>query len=159
MKRSLLMFLVVGMLIAADDPKEESVKKEKEKLQGLWGFDRFGDGGIINPKDGVPVIEFTLERYDSYLLEKQDERIVKKAGSEQQATYTLDPTRKPKTIDVTYLTGPAKGKTLHGIYALDGDDLKLAFRYPPGKERPTGFASNKDDVGELLFKRAKAEKK
>lgn len=160
MKRFVLVFLAVGVLIAAEAPKQESVQKEKEKLQGLWGIDHDGRGGIPNPKKGVPVFEITRERFDFYLLEKQGERIVKKAGSEKQATYTVDPTKKPKTIDVTYRTGSEKGKTLQGIYELDGDDLKVAFRFPSEKERPTEFSSEKDDSVQVLFlKRAKREKK
>jgi uncharacterized protein (TIGR03067 family) len=160
MKRLVLVFLAVGVLIAADGPKEESVQKEKEKLQGLWGVDHDEHGGIPNPQKGVPVFEVTRERFDFYLLEKQGERIVKKAGSEKQATYTLDPTKKPKTIDVTFRTGSDKGKTLRGIYELDGDDLKVAFRFPPEKERPTEFSSEKDDSVQVFFlKRAKPERK
>ena len=151
MKPIVLAFLAAGILTAADNPRVDPLKKEKEKLQGLWGVASAGVGRIPNPKDGVPVFEVTVERFDFYLLEKKGGRIVKKAGSERLGTYRLDPAKKPKHIDVTFRAGPDKGKTLRGIYVLKGDDLKVAFSFPPGKARPTKFSSDGEEGVEVLF--------
>ena len=37
----------------------------------------------------------------------------------------LDPSKKPKAIDITQLSG--KGETIPGIYSIDGDTLKICM--------------------------------
>jgi uncharacterized protein (TIGR03067 family) len=71
------------------------------------------------------------------------------------ATMKLDPSKKPKWIDITFTDGPEKGKTRLGIYMLDGDTHKICYG-DLGKERPTEFVS-KPGTGHRLvvFKRAK----
>jgi uncharacterized protein (TIGR03067 family) len=56
------------------------------------------------------------------------------------ATYKLDETASPKTIDVTRTRGPDKGKVRLGIYELKGDTLRFCVG-PVGGERPKKFAS------------------
>ena len=55
-----------------------------------------------------------------------------------KAKFTLDPTKKVKTIDYTIAEGANEGKTQLGIYELDGDTLKFCYAQP-GKDRPTEF--------------------
>ena len=54
-------------------------------------------------------------------------------------TFKVDPTKKPKTIDVTFTDGPEKGKIALGIYELEGDTYKV-ITDPAGKSRPAEFA-------------------
>jgi RNA polymerase sigma-70 factor (ECF subfamily) len=55
-------------------------------------------------------------------------------------TFSIDPKKTPKAIDLTALRGVHKGKVNHGIYQLDGDGLKLCFPDVPGtKVRPVEF--------------------
>ncbi len=49
-------------------------------------------------------------------------------------TFKIDPTAKPKTMDSTATNGDNAGKTMLGIYELDGDTLKICWA-PPGKDR------------------------
>src|SRR5262249_56360958 len=58
----------------------------------------------------------------------------------QVGTQKIDPSKAPKTIDVTMTEGPKKGKVMLGIYEIDGDTLKAYFD-PQGKKRPTEFKS------------------
>src|SRR5262249_15636859 len=58
----------------------------------------------------------------------------------QVGTQTIDPSKSPKTIDVTMTEGPNKGAVTLGIYGFDGDTLKVCFD-PQGKKRPTEFKS------------------
>ena len=55
-----------------------------------------------------------------------------------KAKFTVDPSKKPKTIDYKLLEGPNKDKTVLGIYELNGDVLKFCFGGPDEK-RPTEF--------------------
>ena len=57
-----------------------------------------------------------------------------------QGTSTIDPTKKPKTIDLTPTVGDDKGKQFLGIYEVGENTRRLCFA-PLGKERPTEFSS------------------
>ena len=73
-----------------------------------------------------------------------------------KAKITIDPTKKPKTIDYQVIDGPTKGKKHLGIYELAGDTLKSCFG-APGAERPTDFTSKPGDKHTAtVWKRAKA---
>lgn len=66
-------------------------------------------------------------------------------------TFTVDAEK--KTIDMKPSSGNFKGKTLQGIYKLDGDTLTVAFG---DKERPKGFESKEGSgVVVAVMKKAK----
>jgi uncharacterized protein (TIGR03067 family) len=70
-----------------------------------------------------------------------DKHTVKKGGEViQVGIQMLDPSKSPKTIDVTMLEGPHKGTVMPGIYEIDADTLKVCFDLE-GKTRPTEFKS------------------
>jgi len=65
---------------------------------------------------------------------------------EGRMTYKADGTDHPKIIDLTPDFGPAKVKTLKGIYELDGNTLKICYVSPDGEntgksERPKEFGA------------------
>jgi uncharacterized protein (TIGR03067 family) len=64
--------------------------------------------------------------------------VTPKEGKAITGTFKLDAAAKPKTLDMMPGEGRYKGKTLLGIYELEGDTLKVAFA-EPGKDRPTDF--------------------
>jgi hypothetical protein len=60
----------------------------------------------------------------------------------------LDPTKKPKTIDLT----DKKGKKILGIYVLDGNSLKVLAGI--GEGRPTEFVTKpKSNLALFVFER------
>ena len=68
-----------------------------------------------------------------------------------KAKFTIDPTKKPKTIDYKMTEGPTKGKTHLGIYELDGDTVKFCFAAhgegtPDGIHRQGGKRANSERV-------------
>ena len=72
-----------------------------------------------------------------------------------KAKFTLDASRKPKTIDYEMTGGTTKGKTQLGIYELDGDTVKFCFA-APGSARPIEFTSKPGDQRTLsVWKREK----
>jgi uncharacterized protein (TIGR03067 family) len=76
----------------------------------------------------------------------------KDQGKEEEGTFKVDPKKSPKQLDVT-----TKNKTLHGIYDVKGDELKLCFENGGNPEnRPKKFATNKEEELVLIvFKRQK----
>jgi len=121
--------LVVLLLVAADAPKSG------ESLQGTWKL----SGGEA---DGKPLTEKQLK--DGKLVIKGDHYTVTLADKDTATgTEKLDPTKEPKTIDITDDSGPNKGKTCLGIYEIKGDEFQCAFA-PSGKPRPTKFATVPD---------------
>jgi len=73
-----------------------------------------------------------------------------------KAKITLDPSKKPKTIDYQMTDGFTKGKKQLGIYEVDGDTFKSCFGKPDA-ERPTDFTSKPGDGRTLsVWKREKS---
>src|SRR5262245_19118523 len=72
-----------------------------------------------------------------------------------KATFTIDPTKMPKTIDYQATDGPTKGKTHLGIYEIDGEQVKYCFAAPDA-ERPADFTSKPGERRTLsVWKRAR----
>lgn len=80
-----------------------------------------------------------------------DKYTVDFATNTDKGTYTLDPAKTPKRIDIRSVAGPFKGKTLPGIYELKGDTLVLCLD-GDGKadKRPTKFEAPKTTRNMLL---------
>jgi RNA polymerase sigma factor (sigma-70 family) len=101
----------------------------------VWGFGRMGGGGIgirdeYRPHDGPNDVVFFFK-------------------------HKLDASARPKAIDLMPVEGPAKGKTLRGIYALEGDEFKICYvspcvPEPEKKARPSEFAAPKGSGHVLL---------
>jgi uncharacterized protein (TIGR03067 family) len=153
MKGYAVVALVVGFLVGADKPqndKQELVKKELKKLEGIWKPVSREEGGTKEPlKDlgGTQVI-FSGHRFSF----KKDDKII------TQGTFEVDPSKKPKTIDFTITSeGESKGQTLQGIYTLSKDRLQWCTGRPGKDNRPKEF-STKAKSGHLLinFKRQKS---
>lgn len=67
--------------------------------------------------------------------------MAKAGGKSVTGTMKIDAAK--KTIDTMPGEGTYKGKTLLGIYEIDGDTLKICFA-EPGKDRPTKIATGPD---------------
>jgi uncharacterized protein (TIGR03067 family) len=127
--------------------ENEAVKKDMAQLQGEWSM-------VSGSADGQPVPEPML---------KQMKRVCK--GDETTTTsgrnlffkarITIDPSKKPKTIDYQMIDGFTKGKKQLGIYEVEGDTFRSCFG-KPGAERPTEFTSKPGDGRTLsVWKRNK----
>jgi len=74
----------------------------------------------------------------------------------EKVTYKLDPSKKPKAIDITNLDGKDGKDTTLGIYELDDDNLKLCWSEKDPEHRPTKFASDEGSGQTMVvFKREK----
>ena len=136
---------VIVLSVRAGD--DETVKKDMAQLQGEWMMISGSADGQAMPDD----------------MRKQMKRVCK--GDETTTTMngrvfikakiTLDPSKKPKTIDYEMTEGFTKGKKQLGIYEVDGDTFKACFA-APGAERPADFSSKPGDQRTLsVWKRQK----
>jgi len=62
-----------------------------------------------------------------------------------QGTVKIDPSKKPKTMDIIGTDGPNKDKTFLAIYDVQGDTFRVCYDLT-GKVRPTEFATKKGGV-------------
>lgn len=125
----------------------DEAKTDQEAIQGTWRIVSF----IF---DGQPRAEDTYK--DLRLEIKGDKYLITEGGETASRTFKLDPTKKPKTMDVTYDDGPNKGKTNHAIYALEGDSLTICRHQQPEMESPKEFASKASSERALIkWKRVK----
>jgi uncharacterized protein (TIGR03067 family) len=130
--------LVVGALIwgvvgtpapavGQDDPP----KREARALDGTWQVvaQRTDGKDDAIPRDGGDMVVIAGGKYTM----KQGDREVGKG------TFTIDPTKTPKTVDNAMTDGESKGKTALGIYEVKGEELKVAWSRPGEPDRPTRF--------------------
>ena len=72
-----------------------------------------------------------------------------------KGTTKRDASKTPKTIDIVGTEGPNKGKTILGIYELNGDTLRVCYDLS-GKGRPAEFKTTNEPLHLLLvYQRAK----
>ena len=124
-------FAASGGSGALADEKAD-LEKEVRKFQGTWTFESCEAGGKNLSIDELKGLFLTFEGH-KHTVKKGDEVI-------QVGTQKLDPSKSPKTIDVTLTEGPNKGTVMLGIYEISGETLKVCFD-AEGKKRPTEFKS------------------
>jgi uncharacterized protein (TIGR03067 family) len=123
---ALLAFVAITFTAHADDAKDA------ENIIGKWSVVRGERNGDALPEDQVKELKLTFGKEMLTLSSPEGEK---------EATVKLDPTKKPKTIDVIPKDGPRKGQLLRGIYELKGDELRLCMSDSEQSERPTEFKS------------------
>jgi len=142
MKLHRVLFVVAAGLLVAADAKED-LKKELDKLKGNWSVT-----AVEVPKGEKGPSDNELKQLKVVFT---DDKMSIKFGDEEDkpATYKLDPSKKPKEIDAT-----RGDKTLKGIYALEGDTLKICFSEKG--ERPKEFKADADTRAAVMtLQRAK----
>jgi len=150
MRRHVLLVLAAALLLAADSPREAAIKKERQALAGAWK-------AVSARSDGNPVPDDLLKQIDFVFA--GDKLTCKLKGDDKQTAYQIDPTQDPKTIDISVLDGPGKGKTFYGIYELEGDGLKICLTHKEIKSsRPVEFTSGpKSDTDLFELRRLPAK--
>jgi RNA polymerase sigma factor (sigma-70 family) len=130
----------------AAKPAADSGKDDKESIQGLWNLADF-QGLKVSPPP-----EFK-EKFK--LLFDNGKLFGQEGGGIGEGTYSIDPSKKPKTLDLKVRDEP---NGLKAIYTLEGDDLKICAHERPGAERPTEFKAS-DEIVILHLKREKSAEK
>jgi len=111
-------------------------KDDVKQMQGTWRPLAAEFAGDPFPDQILKTIKLILkdDRYTALVGEKSDE-----------GTYSVDPDKSPKTMDVKGTKGPNEGKTFLTIYELKGDQLRICYDLS-GKARPTEFATKKETM-------------
>lgn len=149
---SLLSAFAWTSLAAADDAKDEAIKKDRQRIEGTWRIAGLTING--NPAKAEDMAKLTvINRADGTWTLRSEGEMVTKGTSE------LDPTKKPKEIDFTATEGGGSGNHYLGIYQLGDSKRKMCFA-PPGKPRPTEFKSPPESQIILVeFERMESEAK
>jgi uncharacterized protein (TIGR03067 family) len=129
MKRRYLLICGVVFLLAAADAADD-VKKELARFEGTWKIISLETEQNKLTEDALKHIQLKLEG---------DKFTTVDENRETHGTFKPDPSKKPKTIDMTFTDGPLKGKTMLGIYELEEDTYKVCVDVQ-GKNRPKEFA-------------------
>lgn len=119
-----------------------SVAADKTPLEGKWTIESLTRDGKADESMKGATREHKGDAYSIVPL---------KDGKPTEGTFTIDAEK--KTIDMKPSSGNFKGKTLLGVYKLDGDTLTVAFHE---SERPKGFESKEGSKVVLaVMKKAK----
>ena len=132
MKRYGIVLLAVGLLVVGSRVKADDDKKDKDKVQGTWSLVTLEENGESQK---------VTEESDKYIKLKieGDKFMITLKGGDHEATYALDSSKKPKTIDLTLKGGDQDGKVMKGFFELDGDTLKICIGSPEAPDRPAEF--------------------
>jgi uncharacterized protein (TIGR03067 family) len=108
--------------------------KPKNPLEGVWAVDSATMSGAALPLTAFQDAKLSL---DAGLYEFQTDR----------GDYVVLPGTTPIAIDIHGRDGPNAGRTILGIYELNGDTLTICYDLS-GKDRPKKFVST---AGTQLF--------
>jgi uncharacterized protein (TIGR03067 family) len=144
MTRYVLPALAVVLFLAPSPAADKGdAKKDQEALQWAWKIVSSETGGTDRTEEAKD--HLLVFKGDTFALKKGDEVGLK-------GTFKLDPSKKPRAIDMTITEGGRegeKGKVLHGIYELGKGTLKWCTSEPGGTDRPKEF-STKEGVNHML---------
>jgi uncharacterized protein (TIGR03067 family) len=126
--------------------KPDAGGDDLKAVQGTWTMVFAASGGQALPPEGIAHHQLVM-RDDKYTLFKEEDKV------NDHGTFKLDPTAKPRAIDITEDQGPNKGVTSRGIYLLDGDIFIVCYNLPH-MGRPTTFTSRADSsIFLFIYKR------
>jgi uncharacterized protein (TIGR03067 family) len=139
------MGLAACLLLVAAEGKDKDGKAE-HPFDGVWKVEKLVANG--NEIDAAKGSKFTFK---GSKLTRQAE--------EQDETYSfkIDPSKKPATVDFVPDQGEQKGKTLKGVYKLQGDELHLALSLDPDAKRPADLPKESDELVLITLKRDKGD--
>jgi uncharacterized protein (TIGR03067 family) len=127
------LLVVGGPLLAGGDARDEAVKNDRKRYEGTWQVVSLEvDGNKAAEEDAKKIT--VINKADGKWGIEVEGKVVARGTSE------IDPTKKPKEVDLTVTEGENSGRTALGVYQF-GEDARTVCLAQPGKERPTEFAA------------------
>jgi len=116
-------------------------------FQGMWKLSAAVAGGNEVPSDDLSQLRVSFMGEDYHLT-----------GGENpsRGKISLDPSHEPKQIEIRPATGPNAGETLHGIYEVTGDTLRICYD-AQGGDRPKTFSGKEEGQLSVTCKRTQPE--
>jgi uncharacterized protein (TIGR03067 family) len=142
--QALVLSLTLAATIAAS-PGDQA-KDDLKQLQGDWTITSMEEGATKVPDDILKGMAIQIKD-DGFTVKEKDRVSV-------EFRFKLDPSKTPRAVDFTYLTGLDKGRTVLGIYRLAGDTVTFCVS-EPGKERPKDFTRAADTMQNLVVVKRK----
>jgi uncharacterized protein (TIGR03067 family) len=129
------LFLGLGSLLAAENPKDETIKQERMKFFGEWQV-------VALELDGNHVKEEDVKKFKVVNGADGTWNISIEGEIKLQGTSEIDPAKEPRTVDLTVTEGEAKGDTMLGIYEFSDENntRKVCFA-GSGMQRPAEFSA------------------
>lgn len=141
MRRATMVLLAVSLLTPGCSSRK-AAKQDTETILGTWALSSLEMGGKDVPEEKAQRTKVTFTADGKFKTAF--------TGGEINGTYRLDPSKKPKEI-----TFVADGKTMAGIYELDGDNLQICSAWF-GEERPREFVTKAGSKTQLaIYRREK----
>jgi uncharacterized protein (TIGR03067 family) len=136
---AIVVVLILPVAVVLADDKEDA-KKELRRLTGTWkGVSAIIDGKEL-PKEEAETMRLVVKG-ESYTFDTGKYKV--------EGTHQVNPRLEPKTLDAVRNSGPDKGETLRGIYALTDDTFRVCFA-AVGKKRPGKFESEPGSGNRLM---------
>src|SRR5579884_1813185 len=129
MRRHTLLTLGLGLLLAgstlltAGDARDEAVRKDRQRYEGTWQVVSLEVDGNKSAEEDARKITVVNEADGKWAIEVEG-KVVARGTSE------IDPTKKPRTVDLTATDGQGGGKTALGIYEFKDDTRKVCLAQP-----------------------------
>jgi uncharacterized protein (TIGR03067 family) len=125
---------VLLTLLAVRLTTAQAAGDDGDRIEGAWVVSSGEKAGRQAPDGGLKDVTLTF-RGDRFTWTA--------GGRETRGTFSIDPARSPRRITMS-----AGGKTLAGIYRLDGDALTVCARH--GDDPPRDFATRDGEKAVLL---------
>ena len=125
---------MIAVVASADDAKNESIQKDRNRIEGTWRVAELVVNGNRAMEDDARRLAVVNGSDGTWSLRSEGREISK-------GTSCFDPTKMPKTIDFTPTEGEARGNQYLGIYELGEDTRRMCFD-TSGKQRPSDFSSS-----------------
>jgi uncharacterized protein (TIGR03067 family) len=140
MKTKLVCTFVVALSLGAGGAPEAQ-KKELGKLAGTWSLSELTYDGEDHSK-----LKFKVVFKGDEGAVQGDEAV---RNQYSKIKFRLDPSAKPKTMDITIAAGSQTDATMEAIYELKDDELRICAKVV-GKDRPKEFAAPEGSSTVLL---------
>jgi internalin A len=121
MRLRAVLIVAAGLVVAADAPKGDLTKQDRDKLQGKWQMIRATAEFNQNSVELLPVVNALVRT--SLEIAGDKLTVSNKSADKQLYTIAVDATKKPKTIDLS--AEPKKERKILGVYELEGDVLRI----------------------------------